>query len=1313
MAPMVRLGFRPGPSALRPAAAAARGECTRWPSMRALQSRGIATGPALRETNVELPGSVPPVQTPSRQAARERIQAIEKAKPFSEFLTDKFQRQHDYLRISITERCNLRCLYCMPEEGIPLSPPATMLTTPEIFYLSSLFVSQGVTKIRLTGGEPTVRRDIIPLMQQIGSLRPKGLRELALTTNGISLHRKLDAMVEAGLTGVNLSLDTLDPFQFQIMTRRKGFDAVMKSIDRVLEMNKLGANIKLKVNCVVMRGLNEREIIPFVEMGREKDIEVRFIEYMPFGGNKWSENKMISFQEMVDTIRTKYPGLERIPGHKNDTSKTFQVPGFVGKVGFITSMTNDFCSTCNRLRITSDGNLKVCLHGNDEVSLRDLLRQDNNNEPIDEAAFERIKQTEIDRASGLLNDATALGWGPRERELLSVIGQAVKRKAEKHADMGDLANMQNRPMILIGNQHVRGSSESNRGPNHWRIAQTASSILASNAHLNPLLTTTSSSVRCFSTASPFRVKNEMSDLHDPVEDKINASIEKKYQESLGRHRAEAAAARVEARIQRRREKAETASEPALSPSTSPERQAIQKTALIRDLRTQFTPTVEEPAAQAAPAALEGLSLEALNARLADLRAKLAEAEAISWKELFEETARSFSVKDLPNYSNMKPDWRGQIAKEFDQKRIASLKQVRSDQKAHFQETKQLTESVVALGDFIKQQQQQHVKSDTKSRMESKAGTGAPTKDGARSVEDAEDNRRRLEAIQSRRAELLRRKDAIAVKMAQLTAPTTSSPPPAKKWGDQLRLFVPKGKKIVIDRFLTVNFDAPDYELAWQVQAMRVRLRKFTPPLDALPLPVKMSNEQQLRTWLKVLVARYQDKTGVKAGILDAEGGQWEELSLEEAQRMAVQENESTWRERGSTGPSGQMTMAQRKQQVRERRAAEEELRRARRERQVARRRAYAKDLEKLYLEHGAYPAAIRRAEQRLRAKAAERAAWLLKVPPSPSPSPLPSLPDSQPPIRVVLARSPGTPTESSGLRNEYLHAGQRGSSPSPPPPAESTELRLKGNLSKLHPSTSRKLVRGYSTSSSSRSPSPSPDDQDDQDDLNAQLKAKEAKTRDRDPSSPSPSPSPQPQPLPSHLPHLTRTGTAHMVPITHKPYSTRTAVAVGSVFFSNSTPLQLITSNALKKGDVLSVSRIAGIMAAKKCPDLVPLCHPIALTHVGVEVRTFSPLSSSSSSSSAAGADGPEGEGSRDGDRDDLGHGGVRIECTVACTGATGVEMEALTAVMGAALSVVDMCKAVDKFQRIGGVRVVLKEGGKSGVWREEGWASWQTQDGE
>ena len=387
----------------------------------------------------------PPPRKPSPR--KEQLQA---ARPFSSFLTDNFSRQHDYLRISITERCNLRCTYCMPEEGVPLSPPSHLLTTPEISYLSSLFVSQGVTKIRLTGGEPTIRRDILPLMYSIGALRSQGLRELCLTTNGIALHRKLDSMAEAGLTGVNLSLDTLDPYQFQIMTRRKGFEAVMKSLDRILEMNKLGAGIKLKVNCVVMRGINEREIMPFVEMGKEKDVEVRFIEYMPFDGNKWSKGKMLSYKEMLGIIREKYPTLRKVQDHKNDTSKTFEVSGFAGKIGFITSMTHNFCGTCNRLRITSDGNLKVCLFGNAEISLRDLLRKDNGGEPIDEQALEAFKRVEMDRRQNLAGSTGSLGYGERERELLEVIGMAVKRKKEKHAGMGELENMKNRPMILIG-----------------------------------------------------------------------------------------------------------------------------------------------------------------------------------------------------------------------------------------------------------------------------------------------------------------------------------------------------------------------------------------------------------------------------------------------------------------------------------------------------------------------------------------------------------------------------------------------------------------------------------------------------------------------------------------------------------------------------------------------------------------------------------------------------------------------------------------------------------------------------------------------
>lgn len=387
---------------------------------------------------------------PGLSGKTSRRQLVKDARPFSDFLTDTYQRQHDYLRISLTERCNLRCVYCMPEEGVPLSPQRELLTTPEIVMLSSLFVSQGVTKIRLTGGEPTVRRDIIPLMKQIGALRSQGLRELCLTTNGLALHRKLEDMVEAGLTGVNLSLDTLDPWQFQIMTRRKGFDAVMKSIDKILELNKHGAGIKLKINCVVMRGMNEREIIPFVEMTREKDIEVRFIEYMPFDGNKWNKGKMFSYSEMLEIIREQYPGLAMVQGHKNDTSKTYKIPGFEGRLGFITSMTHNFCGTCNRLRITSDGNLKVCLFGNAEVSLRDILRQSNNGDPIDEAAFEAMKQIEMDTRQNLRDGCTSAGLTSNEQELLDVIGLAVKRKKAKHAGIGELEHMKNRPMILIG-----------------------------------------------------------------------------------------------------------------------------------------------------------------------------------------------------------------------------------------------------------------------------------------------------------------------------------------------------------------------------------------------------------------------------------------------------------------------------------------------------------------------------------------------------------------------------------------------------------------------------------------------------------------------------------------------------------------------------------------------------------------------------------------------------------------------------------------------------------------------------------------------
>lgn len=334
-----------------------------------------------------------------------------KFRPFSRFLTDGYARQHNYLRISITEKCNLRCTYCMPEEGVKLQPEDEALSSDEIARLAKLFVQEGVTKIRLTGGEPTVRKDIGELVGRLGQLRAYGLKELAMTSNGIALKRNLPALVQAGLTNLNLSLDTLDPFRYTLITRRKGLETVLETIDLAIS---LGMR-PLKVNCVVIKGLNEEEIPDFVEFTQHRPLEVRFIEYMPFDGNKWNANKIISYDEMLSRIREKLPTITKVFDQENETSKGWHVPGYVGSIGFVTSMTNHFCGSCNRLRITSDGNLKVCLFGNTEVSLRDMMRASSD-----------------------------------DQKLLHLIGAAVKRKKKQHAGLEQLATMKNRSMVRIG-----------------------------------------------------------------------------------------------------------------------------------------------------------------------------------------------------------------------------------------------------------------------------------------------------------------------------------------------------------------------------------------------------------------------------------------------------------------------------------------------------------------------------------------------------------------------------------------------------------------------------------------------------------------------------------------------------------------------------------------------------------------------------------------------------------------------------------------------------------------------------------------------
>ncbi|KAL7120712.1 hypothetical protein ACP275_02G139300 [Erythranthe tilingii] len=329
--------------------------------------------------------------------------------PVSDMLSDSFGRQHTYLRISLSERCNLRCQYCMPAEGVELTPTPQLLSPNEIVRLANLFVSSGVSKIRLTGGEPTIRKDIEEICLQLSSL--SGLKTLAMTTNGITLANKLPRLKECGLSLLNISLDTLVPAKFEFMSRRKGHDRVMKAIDAAIE---LGYN-PVKVNCVVMRGFNDDEICDFVELTREKPINIRFIEFMPFDGNVWKVKKLVPYSEMMDIVVKQFTGLERIKDDPTETAKNFRIDGHRGTVSFITSMTEHFCAGCNRLRLLADGNFKVCLFGPSEVSLRDPLRS-----------------------------------GADDNELREIIGAAVKRKKASHAGMFDIAKTPNRPMIHIG-----------------------------------------------------------------------------------------------------------------------------------------------------------------------------------------------------------------------------------------------------------------------------------------------------------------------------------------------------------------------------------------------------------------------------------------------------------------------------------------------------------------------------------------------------------------------------------------------------------------------------------------------------------------------------------------------------------------------------------------------------------------------------------------------------------------------------------------------------------------------------------------------
>ncbi|MBI4946407.1 MAG: GTP 3',8-cyclase MoaA [Bacteroidetes bacterium] len=289
-------------------------------------------------------------------------------------IVDQFGRVHDYLRISLTERCNLRCFYCMPEEGIALRPKAEFMNTDEVIRMAETFVSLGVKKIRITGGEPLVRSDAKQILEKLSKLPV----ELAITTNGILIDKFFYTIKTSGIRSINVSLDSLDKEKFNSITRRNDFDKVISNINLLLD-----ENYHVKVNAVVIKGVNENEIVNFVQWTSDKNIHVRFIEFMPFDGNKWDFSKVVSMDAILSKVRERFgEKVTRISDRKNDTSKNYSIAGFKGTFAIISSVTNPFCDTCNRLRLTADGKIKNCLFSDSETDLLSAMRRGEDIVPL-------------------------------------------------------------------------------------------------------------------------------------------------------------------------------------------------------------------------------------------------------------------------------------------------------------------------------------------------------------------------------------------------------------------------------------------------------------------------------------------------------------------------------------------------------------------------------------------------------------------------------------------------------------------------------------------------------------------------------------------------------------------------------------------------------------------------------------------------------------------------------------------------------------------------------------------------------------------
>jgi cyclic pyranopterin phosphate synthase len=293
-------------------------------------------------------------------------------------LIDTFGRLHDNLRISVTDRCNIRCFYCMPESGVVFQPRDQILSFEEIERFARVAVSLGVRKLRITGGEPLVRKNLATLVKKLAAI--EGVEDLALTTNGVLLAEHAQELYDAGLRRLNVHLDTLDRDRFKHITRRDDLDKVLHGIEVA---QKIGFG-PIKINAVAVKNLVEPDIVPLARYGRERGIEIRYIEFMPLDSQGiWDRGRVLLADDMIAMLQREIGPLEEIPDRDTRAPATeYRFADGVGRVGFIASVSRPFCLNCNRLRITADGHLRYCLFAVEETDIGALIRRNASEEEI-------------------------------------------------------------------------------------------------------------------------------------------------------------------------------------------------------------------------------------------------------------------------------------------------------------------------------------------------------------------------------------------------------------------------------------------------------------------------------------------------------------------------------------------------------------------------------------------------------------------------------------------------------------------------------------------------------------------------------------------------------------------------------------------------------------------------------------------------------------------------------------------------------------------------------------------------------------------